>query len=410
MAKLHGFGLNQVSVANRLRSLGLIREKGHISRTELAKLTGLSLPAVSRIVGLLVEQGYVRQVGLGSSSGGRKPMMLETIPDAGFVVGADLGGTRVLAAVADLHGQILDLAEARPEGTSVIASLYTAIRDAIQSLGVKRRKRLLGIGVGTPGLLDFASGVVITAANLGWKNVPLRDQLQREFNLPVFVDNDANVAALAEWSQGAGRGKSHLVYLMVSRGLGAGIIINGQIYRGAGGTAGEIGDTFLRESTEAERAWLTLEDLCSGRALAAQAQAAVKRGHTSLLRQTSDRRPESLSLETLLGAARSGEALSAELIRSAAGYLGVGIANVVNSFDPQLVIVGGTLAQAGDLVFEPIRETLDRLLSPVLRAKVQVVPGTLGDRAGVIGAASLVLQHAFAPPLEHGEAVSLLTM
>jgi len=323
------------------------------------------------------------------------------------VLGVDLGGTHILAAVADLHGQVLHVAKAQPNGAQVMDSLCTAIHEALAGLTARQRKRLLGIGVGTPGLIDFASGVVITAANLGWKNVPLRDQLQDKFDLPVFVDNDANLAALAEWAQGAGRGVSHLVCLTVSRGLGAGIIIDGQVYRGAGGTAGEIGDTFLRESSEAEHTWLTLEDLCSGRALTAQARAMLDRGQASSLRQLSENRPDSPSLETILDAARSGDSLAVELVRSAAGYLSVGIANVVNSFDPQLVIVGGTLAQAGDLVFKPIREALDHLLSPVLRAKVQVVPGTLGERAAVIGAASLVLQHAFTSPLQHGEVVSL---
>lgn len=410
MPKSHAFGLNLVSDANRLKILSLIRDNGQTSRTTLAELTGLSLPAVSRIVGLLVEQGYVREIGFGDSRGGRRPMMLEAIPDAGFVIGADLGGMRVLAAVSDLLGHIQHVAEVRPNSASVIEVLHTAIHSAINGLSSEQRKRLLGIGIGTPGLIDYASGVVITAANLGWKNVPLRDLLQAEFDLPVFVDNDANVAALAEWSQGAGQGASHLVYLTVSRGLGAGIILNGLVYRGAGGTAGEMGDTFLLESAETEYGWLTLEDLCSGRAIVARATAALKNGEASSLRLMSGNHLDSLNLEIILKAAMDGDRLAANLVRAAAAYLGVGIANIVNSLDPGLIIVGGTLAQAGDLVFEPIHEKLDHLLSPVLRHKVRVVPGILGEYAGIIGAASLVLYHAFAPPLQHGESVPLLPM
>lgn len=403
---MDGFDLNQVSEANRLKILSLIRDRARVSRTELSRLTGLSLPAVSRIVGLLLDQGYVREKGFGESSGGRKPMMLETIPEAGLVIGIDLGATRVLAAAADLHGRLLHVAEAQSSEAPVLDSLRAAIHEAIDRLTIDQRGRLLGIGVGTPGLIDSSSGVVITAANLGWKNVPLRDLLQKEFDVPVFVENDANVAALAEWSHGAGRGASHLVYLTVSRGLGAGIIINGQIYRGARGTAGEIGDTFLHESRETPGTWLTLEDLCSGRALFAQAKAALEGGERSTLRGAFGQQSEPLNLTAILEAARHGDALAVSLVRRAAGYLGVGIANVVNSLDPQRVIVGGALAQAGDLVFGPIRETLDRLLSPVLRANIEVAPGTLGERAGVIGAFSLVLHHAFSPPLQHGEAVA----
>ncbi|MEW5814055.1 MAG: ROK family transcriptional regulator [Spirochaetota bacterium] len=403
MSKSHGFALNLVSEANRLKILSFIRDKEHISRTELAQLANLSLPAVSRIVGLLLRQGYVREVGLGDSRGGRKPVMVEAVPDVGFVIGVDLGGTRILAAAADLHGRVLHVAEARPEGTRLIDSLFTAIREAVHRLDKEQRKRLLGIGIGTPGLLDYTRGVVITAANLGWKNVPLRDRVQEEFNLPAFVDNDANVAALAEWLQGAGRGVQHLVHITVSRGLGAGIIINGQMHRGAGGTAGEIGETFMLESAKTECGWQTLEGLCAGRALVQQAEDALKRGEAAALHAP-------VTFETILSAAKGGDALSVRLLQRAADYLSVGIANFVNTFDPQLVIVGGMLARAGDLVLKPIREKLDRLLGPVLREKVQVTLGTLGERAGVIGAASLVLHQAFAPPLQHGEAVSLLPL
>lgn len=410
MPKSHGIALGQVSEANRLRTFNLIREKGQISRTELARLTGLSLPAVSRIVGMLVDQGYAREIGLGDSRGGRKPVMVEAIPDAGFVVGVDLGGTRVLAATADLQGQVRHTVETQPGSVPILEALYAAIQEAIHRLSDKERKRLLGIGVGTPGLLDFESGTVITAANLGWKNVSLRELLRERFDLPVFVDNDANVAALAEWSQGAGKGVQHLVHITVSRGLGAGIILNGQLHRGAGGTAGELGDTFMIETTETERGWRTLEGLCSGRALVRQAKEALERGEVTSLRAACDGQPATLTFEMILAASAAGDPLAIQLVRRAAGYLGVGIANVVNTFDPQLVIVGGVLAQAGDLVLSPIRETLDRLLSPILRQKVRVTLGTLGERAGMIGAAWLVLHNAFASPLQHGEAVSLLSL
>lgn len=410
MSRSYGFGVNLVSAANRLKILSLIQEEGQVSRTELARLTGLSLPAVSRIVGLLVEQGYTREIGLGQSGGGRKPVMLEVIPDAGFVIGVDLGGTHVLAAAADLHGQILHTADASPNGRPVIASIYAAIQEVIDRFSTKQRKRLLGIGVGTPGLLDFGSGTVITAANLDWKNVPLRELLHDKFHLPIFVDNDANVAALAEWAQGAGRGIQHLVHITVSRGLGAGIIINGQILRGAGGTAGEIGETFLLESAETERSWRTVEGLCSGRALVRQVKEALERGEGTSLREACRSRAEGPTFEMILSAATASDPLAVRLVERAAGYLAVEIANVINALDPQLVIVGGMLAQAGDRVLAPIHQALERLLSPVLRDKVSITLGTLGERAGVIGAASLVLHNAFALPLQHGEAVPLLSL
>lgn len=410
MPRPRGFALTQVSHANRLKILGLMQEKGPTSRTELAQLTGLSLPAVSRIVGLLVQKGYAREVGLGDSNGGRKPVLVEAIADAGFVIGVDLGGTCVLAAGADLKGQVLHTTEIYPEGGEVLEGVYAAIHEAINRLSATEQKRVLGIGVGTPGVLDYDSGTVISASNLGWRNVRLREQLQGQFHLPVFVDNDANLAALAEWSQGAGRGVQHLVHITVSRGLGAGIIINGQIHRGAGGTAGEIGETYMAESTESERGWRTLEGLCSGRALVGQAKEALEHGEITSLLQACGGQAEGLTFEMILAAAAAGDPLAVRLVGRAAGYLGVGIANVVNTLDPQLVVIGGILAQAGNLVLGPICETLDRLLSPVMRGKVRVGLGMLGERAGVIGAASLVLHNALAPPLRHGDAVSLLLL
>ncbi len=408
MEKPYGFDVSQVKNANRLRILSIIRDNKHISRTQLAKLTGLSLPAVSRIVGMFIEQGYVREIGLGDSRGGRKPVMLETIPEAGFVIGVDLGGTSVKVALVNLHGQALHIVEQRPNESSIIETLIDTIHKAIQHLDKDQRKRLIGIGVGTPGLIDYASGVVITAANLGWKNVALRDLLEEEFNLPIFLDNDANVAALAEWTQGAGQKASHLVYITVSRGLGAGIIIDGQVYRGTGGTAGEIGDTFLVISDGPETKLCTLEDLCSGRALETQAIEALKRGEDSRLLQLSGNRIERISLDMILEAAQLRDALAVRLLQRAAYYLGVGIANIVYSLDPRLIIIGGTLSRAGYTLLEPIYNTLDHLLLPVLRKKVEVTTGMLGEHAGILGAASLVLYHAFSPPIQHSEAFPLL--
>ena len=410
MIKRTGFDVSQVSDANRLKILSIVRENKPISRTQLAKLTGLSLTAVSRIIGMLIEQGYVREIGLGDSGGGRKPVMLEIIPDAGFAIGVDLGGTSIRAALVNLHGQALHIVEQRPEDTSILETLYNTIHKTIQQLDENQRKRLLGIGVGTPGLIDYASGVVITAANLGWKSVALRTLLEEEFDLPIFLDNDANVAALAEWSQGAGQKASHLVYITVSRGLGAGIILDGQIYRGAGGTAGEIGDTFLFTSLDPEPRLLTLEDLCSGRALESQAIEAIKRGEESHLRLLSENRLDSISLEMIIEAAQAGDALANKLVQRAAYWLSVGIANIVHSLNPQLIIIGGTLSMAGKILLEPLYETLDRLLSPVLRKKVEVTTGLLGEHAGVLGAASLVLYHAFATPIRHNETVSLISI
>lgn len=405
-----GFNLNLVSETNRLRVLGLIREKGRISRTDLSPLAGLSLPAVSRIVAALVEQGYVHEVGPSDSRGGRRPIMVEMIPDAGFAVGVDLGRDRILAAGVDMGGSLLEVVEGPVRPSSTMDALIAAIRQVLRHLGPERRKRLLGIGVGTPGLLDFSSGVVITAANLGWKNVPLRKELQSRFRVPAFVDNDANVAALAEWSQGAGKAVSDLIYLTVSRGLGAGVLINGQIYRGVRGIAGEIGETFMTESGSSSSGWLTLEDLCSGRALVAQASEALRRGGHSVLSGGRKAGQPALSLMDILNAASGGDPLAVRLVNRAVNYLGVGIANIVNIFDPELVIVGGDLALAGEDVLRPIREELDRLLSGANRPKVQVLPGTLGDQAAVLGAASLVLHYAFAPPLAHSGAPSLLTV
>lgn len=408
MRKRYGVDLSQVSDANRLKILGMILENGSISRTQLAQLSGLSLPAVSRIVTILIEQGYVREAGFGGSNGGRKPVLLEPISQAGFVIGADLGGSSVRAALVDLNGQIIEVTEQRPQGEPIIQVLLNVIHETIQQLDLGQRKRLLGIGVGTPGLIDYSSGVVLTAANLGWKNFPLRERLENEYHLPIFVDNDANVAALAEWTRGAGQKTAHMVYLTISRGFGAGFILDGKIYRGATGTAGEIGDTFWVLSKEVPSGWHTLEDLCSGRALESQALAAIRQGESSLLCPNRDSPATSIPLEAIFEAARQGDGLATRLVNAAADYLSMGIANLVNIMDPELVIIGGAFSQAGDLLLEPINRALDRLLPPLLRQKVKVTTGVLGERAGVLGAASLVLHHAFMPPIQHNEAVSLL--
>lgn len=312
---------------------------------------------------------------------------------SGGLIGIDLGGTKILTALVDREGRVLERERTTtPVGgpDSVIDAVAAGLRAIAERTGFDVR-RADGVGVGAPGPLDPDAGVVFNPPNMaGWGEVPLAEMLEARLGVRTYVENDANAAALGERWAGAGRGIDDLVYMTVSTGIGGGFILGGRLYRGASGTAGEVGHMLV--DAKGPRCGCgrrgCLEAVASGTAIARAAREAIASGRASTLTSLSI---EALTAEEVSRAAGEGDPLAREIFARAAAYVGVGVANLVNLLNPAAVIIGGGVAGAGELLFGPIRRVVREEALPRPGEAVRIVQAALGADVGAVGAAAVVL-------------------
>ncbi|HAW60418.1 MAG TPA: hypothetical protein DCW86_03015 [Actinobacteria bacterium] len=308
------------------------------------------------------------------------------------LIGVDIGGTKIMGGVVDDGGNLLTSLK-KPTPTTNARVLIEAVKEVIGEL-LTRDPGVLGTGLGVAGLVDWEEGMVTFSPNLPLKGVPLREEVRSFFGLPTFVDNDANVAALGECRYGAGERSSNLVFIILGTGIGGGIIVDGKIYRGTRGYAGEIGHMVIdpRGPLCGCGNHGCLEALASGQAIAVRAREAVAGGRASSILELAGGKVENITAKTVTTATGKGDVLGREILSEAGRMLGIGLANLVNVFDPEIIIAGGGLAEAGELILGPAREELEkRVMSPDSR-RVEIVQAKLGAEAGVIGAATMALE------------------
>jgi len=314
------------------------------------------------------------------------------------VLAIDLGGTKILTAIISSEGQMmareygLTLADEGPE--AVINRILSAI-DRLLSQRSINLSQLDSISIGAAGAIDFEKGLVTSSPHLpGWHDVPLRDIVKEKYKVNTFLINEANAAALGEHYLGAGQGVSNLILLAVGTGIGGGIIINGRLYSGVSGSAGEIGHMTIDVNGPRCDCGKTgcLEALVSGTAVAKEAIKRIRQGERSSLTEIVEGKIENITAEEVSIAAQGGDSLASEVILKAATYLGVGIANLVNIFNPEMIIIGGGMAKMGDLLLNPARQVVRERAFQLPAQAVQIVPARLGDDAGVLGAAVFAFQ------------------
>ena len=319
-----------------------------------------------------------------------------------YVVGIDIGGTKLATVVADKTGHILGkvrkptFAEKGPE--YAIRLLFDMVREVVNLAGLEQES-ISAIGVSCGGPLDTKTGIVYSPPNLpGWDALPLKAKLESEFQVPVTIENDANASALAEFRFGGGRGYNAVLYMTMSTGIGGGIVIDGQVYHGANDSAGEVGHQILLPNGPRCGCGKQgcLEALCSGPAIARRAQAAIQKqleGEKALtaMLTLADGRIEDVKSEHVLAAARTGDALALELVQETAYYMGWGIANLVNILNPDIVLLGTIAVAAGDLLLDPIRETVLKFAMTRPAEAVNIAPAQLGDALGDLAAVALVV-------------------
>jgi glucokinase len=304
------------------------------------------------------------------------------------IIGVDLGGTQMRVAQFDDELNLLDrLAEptrAKEGPDRVLPRLLDLIERALPA----DRDSVVGIGLSVPGPINPHEGTIIAPPNLpGWSHMPVRKVIQDRFGCPTHLGNDANVAALAEATQGAARGFTYVIYLTVSTGIGSGIIDDGHLVLGSRGLGGEAGHMMLVVDGEV----LDLERAASGPAIARAAVKRLSAGERSLIRDLANGKLERVTGKIVGEAAAQGDALAVEIIRRAGYLVGLGIVTLMHLFNPQIIVVGGSVTKTGDLLFDPMRQAVQQhALDPDYWQNVPIVPAALGDNVALIGAAALV--------------------
>lgn len=316
--------------------------------------------------------------------------------NAKYVVGVDLGGTKILTALADSNGKIIERIRVETGAEDSVEIVVQRINDtvlhAIEKAGIEKNE-VARVAVGTPGPLDIKREIVLTAPNLNWENVPLVEMMEKELGLPVLLENDANAAALAEYAFGAGKGTQHMVYMTISTGVGGGVIINGQLLHGAGVSGGEIGHHTIDPDGPLCGCgnYGCLESMASGTALGRYARDVVATGRKTMMSELVES-PDQLDGSIVTKAAEAGDDMALVLVDLVARNIGIGVANLINIFNPEKIVLGGGVMKAGHLFIDRIQnEAKQRSLKDSYEL-CEIVFSKLGSDVGVLGAIAVAIQ------------------
>jgi glucokinase len=320
--------------------------------------------------------------------------------DAKWLLGVDIGGTNTSVGLVPAKGgspvrMLTRSTDSGRGGEAVTDMVVDMLRTVMSEAGVRPGRDVAGIGIGCPGPLDRASGLVLTTPNLGWKNFPVRDLIAEPLGLPAVLDNDANCATYGEWWMGAGRGVDTLVGLTVGTGVGGGVVLGGRVLHGASDAAGEIGHMTINYGGRRCKCgnYGCLEAYASGPNIAARAVEGIEAGESSTLPDLVGGDLTRITAETVFEAVLAGDELAATVLLETARYLGVGLANLINLVNPEVVVIAGGVTRAGSALLDPLRaEVRRRAFLPAVSA-CRIVPAELGSEAGVIGAAGVFLAH-----------------
>jgi glucokinase-like ROK family protein len=340
----------------------------------------------------LIEENLVLEIGTDNSTGGRRPTLLEFNYAANAIIGIDMGGTQIVGVLADLGGNIIQKASLPSfsgKGQKDSLEQLTKVIEQLLSNPRLEDQELRGIGIGAPSITLHQEGIVVWAPSLGWRNLPLKKILEDRFQVPVFVENDVNLAALGESWYGTGKGIHNLVCISIGTGIGAGIIIGGKLYRGYSEAAGEVGYLVPDSSYLGKRYehFGCIETLSAGPGIVRRALAAMEEGRETILRELVGGDLKALTAEKVFEAARRGDPLAQEVVDETIDYLSIIVASVAAILNPELIVLGGGIARSADLLIEPIRQRVEGVvpMMPPIKAS------ELGENAAVMGAIAMVL-------------------
>lgn len=374
-----------IKAMNRNLLLNIIRREGQVSRKQLTEISGLSVGAVSGIISELLKNGWILEIGEGDFTGGRRQTLIKLNAKAGYAIGLKLMEKRIVVAVSNFEGQVVHYQESSIHNNSSLDFLLEAISSIIQSTLSESKlptEKIFGVGIGLAGVIYSQTGLVHYSPFFGWRDVPLANLIEERTHLPVYIENDVNTLTITEQLFGEGRQSNNFVVVTIGRGIGMGIIINGQLYHGARGGAGELGHTIITRmsNNDSKDSYSSLENIASDPAV---------------LKNQS----EISDMEELVGQADLGNQEAQKMLQQSGEILGIGLANIINILSPELIIVSGEGISAGDYRIKPMREAMNKHTFNGLLDDVELVVVPTDDQVWARGAASLVISKVFASPI-----------
>lgn len=397
-------GPELIRTINKQRVLRLIRSGGPVSRADAAEQTGMTRPTISAVVADLLEEGWIEEIGAGESSGGRPPILLRFSPLARLVLGAELGAGHVRAVLTDLAGKVIHRAKRRVETNDPhveLDRLCAAVQEVLAMRTPEQaRIPIAGLGLGVNGHVDSHAGLWRYSPHFQVEDLDVVKHLSDCLGLDVIVENDARVMAVGERSFGSAKAVENLVYIRVGVSIGAGLMIEGKLYGGAHEGAGEIGHTVVFEEGPRCRCgnFGCLEAVANAVAISRRAVNRIQAGHHSVIPKLVEDDLSQVIGTTVIEAAHAGDTLARETLQEAGRFVGLAVGNVINLFDPDLVVIGGGTSRAGDLLLEPVKAAALSRALPGRRDKVKILRTALGEDSCPVGGAALVIESLFRAP------------
>ena len=380
--------------------LKVIRDNGSLSRADVAKITGLTPASVTNITKMLIEDEYLVECKVGQSSGGRPPIMLELNPNARYVIGISIGVGMIDVVITNLSAEIIlkksiEINEERYDYDFVFKELVKLINEVIECSKIEKEK-ILGAGVALHGIVNARTGMSIYSPYYGWKEINIKEALENELNLGVYVDNDVRAMALGESWFGITKDISNFVTLNISNGIGAGIIINNKPYYGVDFSAGEIGHIVVEGDGDKCNCgnYGCLETVASNNNITKKAIKLIKQGTNSVLKELKADINQ-LTIEDISEAAKLEDELAISIIKEAARYIGIAITNLINILNPTSIVVVGEIFENTFYAIETLNEIVKNRVMKLSSENVRIIKSMLGRDAAVVGATTLVIQEIF---------------
>ncbi len=387
-----------INSINRQTVLSIIRSHGIIGRAKIAQYTKLSLPTVMKITESLRDMGLVREIGKGESSGGKPPKLVEFVPDSYYSIGVDIGTTNLTCIIADI-GANIECKIVWPTNRSQMAvqgefveRVGDCIEAALNKTGVPKEK-MLGIGIGMPGLIDPDTHRVVFSPTISLTDLDIVNPLHKRFQMPTFIENMTRAMAVGEKNFGVCRDVDNFLCVNLGYGIGAALVMKGELYGGTSGSAGELGHITIKPHgilCECGRRGC-LEAMASANAISRDAKARLKAGEQSLILELAGGDIDAVDAKAVYDAAKAGDALAIELVNQVIEYLGIGLASMTTMFDPEYIVLEGGVSRAGSILTDKLSVLLENYKMPHCGKYTKIVVSRFGADAAAIGAASLIL-------------------
>lgn len=367
-------------------------QKGELSKPEICRLTNMTIPTISKIINELIEEGWVIDQGYGISIGGKPPHIFSLNPDVAYILGVDVGREQLKIAIFNLHREIIgkiqtfpSLLESSENNDFIVADIIQKIETSLQNLNIPKSKIKVS-GFALPGLLDN-EGHSFTYLN--FENTSIREVLEKALQIPVFIDNDSIIMAMAEHTFGAAQGATDALCVNVNECIGLGMILNSKPYTGHKGMAGEFGHiriTGTEHLCYCGKAGC-LETIASGRAIAKTAQQAITKGKATILKG------QTLTLSDIIRAAKRDDIFAIDLLQKAGEKLGEALSSLIHLFNPEMIVIGGEITEANDIIISSIKQAIDRYTFTRLKNQCEIRTSSLSNNVCILGTLSLVMEH-----------------